>query len=380
MNPDRVAAPGEQTLGVLGGGQLGRLLALDAQQAGITVVVRTDEPPNGPAEQVAAHTFRGAYSNDDANSRFLSMCNAVTVEFENLPASLLSRIEASTVLRPGAWSIGICQHRRREKEFLAAHGFPHASFAIVRSARELEVALEEFGHRAILKTASFGYDGRGQIRFSPNAGPSAEAAWAELNAPEGVLEAFVSFICELSVVGVRSHVGAWVPYAPGENIHRNGILDYTVAPARIDLALAAEAQRLAGSIATALDHVGTIGVEFFVHADGSLVVNEMAPRPHNSGHHTIDACLTSQFGQQWRAALGYPLGDPTQVEPAVMMNLLGDWWASGEPNWELLNDEPTARLHLYGKAEARPGRKMGHLTVLTSDVDFALALRERLTR
>lgn len=356
------------TLGVLGGGQLGRMLAQDAMANGVRVVVRTDEAAGGPAEQVVDAAFLGPYDDDATNVAFAQECDAVTSEFENLPPALLRRLSEFVAVRPGAESLEICQHRRREKEFLAAHGIPHAPFAIVRTSSDLASALALFDHHAILKTAAFGYDGKGQTRFRPG------SELVDIT-QECVLEGFVPFIRELSVVGARSIDGTWRPFAVGENVHVDGILDQTVTPARVSAAVSSNAQELAGRIAAHLGHVGTIGVEFFLLDDDTLVVNEMAPRPHNSGHHTIEACVTSQFGQQWRAALGRPLGDPTQHSPAVMLNLLGDLWANGEPDWSQLDG--VAHLHLYGKAEARPGRKMGHLTVLTDDVAFAREQRAR---
>ncbi len=355
-----------RTIGVLGGGQLGRMLAFDAHANGIRCVVRTDGSPGGPAAQVADNEFVGPYDDVALNGAFADACDAVTVEFENLPALLLDAIGERVPIRPAAPSVTICQHRRREKEFLAANDIPHAPFAVVRSAEQVVTALTSLGGRGILKTAAFGYDGRGQERLDESTMSSVAMvdAWARLGVDEAVLEQLVDFACEVSVVGARGHDGAWVSYPPGENAHVGGILDHTIAPARVGPEVAAKATSLARTIAEALGHVGVIGVEFFVLVDGSLLVNEMAPRPHNSGHHTIDACVVSQFGQQWRAALGLPLGDATQEVPAVMMNLLGDVWSNGEPNWAAAIDDPSVRLHLYGKSEPRAGRKMGHLCVL----------------
>ncbi len=371
------------TLGVLGGGQLGRMLALDAKCHGIRVVVRTDEAPGGPAEQVADAAYLGAYGDDDMNRAFARECDAITSEFENLPPTLLQRLAEYAPVRPGADSLAICQNRRREKEFLAEHGIPHAPFSIVTTMAELGPALDRFGNDAILKTAAFGYDGKGQTRFRPGSGNLVnhddpnhdDPVQVDLIDQECVLESVVPFVRELSVVGVRTLDGTWCPFPVGENVHVHGILDHTIAPARVGRSVSDRAQELAGRIAGDLGHVGTIGVEFFLLADDTLVVNEMAPRPHNSGHHTIEACVTSQFGQQWRAALGQAPGDPTQHTPAVMLNLLGDLWADGEPDWSQLG--ASAHLHLYGKAEARAGRKMGHITVLGDDVGFALEQRRR---
>ncbi len=370
---------GSPTIGVLGGGQLGRMLALDARANGIRCVVRTDEQPGGPAAQVAEGEFVGSYDDEALNRSFADACDAITAEFENLPATLLEAFAERVSVRPGARSVGICQHRRREKEFLAEHGIPCAPFAVVRSADEVVAALSSLGGRGILKTAAFGYDGRGQERLDASTMEPSDIAraWKRLGSEEAVLEQLVPFDCEISIVGARGHDGSWVSYPPGENVHVAGILDHTIAPARVHTDVAARATSLARSIADALGHVGVLGVELFVLSDGSLVVNEMAPRPHNSGHHTIDACAVSQFGQQWRAALGRPLADASQHTSAVMMNLLGDVWSNGEPNWAEVTGDPTVRLHLYGKSEPRPGRKMGHLCVLAGPSESTAALVAR---
>jgi 5-(carboxyamino)imidazole ribonucleotide synthase len=328
------AIPDGLTLGILGGGQLGRMLAIDAKHHGYRCVVRTDETPGGPAAQVADSEYVGPYTDDFVNAAFVDACDVITSEFENLPGDLLEWLGARKPVHPHAVSLVTCQHRRREKEFLAARGIPHTPFWVVRSTDELAAALAQTSGRSILKTAAFGYDGKGQIPLGYNS--VAADAWLELGVEEAVLEQFVDFVLEISVIGARSSTGEWMAFPPGENVHRNGMLDYTVAPARISESTAVAAQRLAGSIAESLGHVGTLGVEMFVLSDGSLMVNEVAPRPHNSGHHTIEACTTSQFGQQWRAVVGAPLADGTQHTPAVMLNLLGELWVKGEPNWEIL--------------------------------------------
>ena len=375
------------TIGVLGGGQLGRMLALDARANGLRCMVRTDEQPGGPAGQVADGEFVGPYDDGALNAAFAEACDVVTAEFENLPATLLQSLAQRRPVRPSARSISISQHRRREKEFLAVHAIPHAPFAVVRSADEVVSALGSLGGRGILKTAAFGYDGRGQERLddSTMAAGAMLDAWDRLGVDEAVLEQLVDFECEISVIGARGHDGEWVAYPAGENVHASGILDHTIAPARVPAAVATEAVHWARTIAEALGHVGVIGVELFVLGDGTLLVNEMAPRPHNSGHHTIDACAVSQFGQQWRAGLGVGLGDAAQHTPAVMLNLLGHLWSAGEPDWPAVVDDPTVRLHLYGKTDPRPGRKMGHLCVLGTPgestpalVARALAVRRRL--
>jgi 5-(carboxyamino)imidazole ribonucleotide synthase len=372
------------TIGILGGGQLGRMLAIDAKSHGYRCIVRTDEVAGGPAAQVADGEYLGSYTDNLVNAAFVEACDVVTSEFENLPGELLEWLAQRKPVHPQAFSLTVCQHRRREKEFLAAHDIAHTPFWVVRSARELGVALAQTSGRSILKTAAFGYDGKGQIPLHRKSDES--VAWTELGVEEAVLEQFVDFALEISVIGARSTSGEWVAFPPGENVHHNGVLDYTIAPARIAAATAAAAQQLAGRIAESLGHVGVLGVEMFVLSDGSLMVNEMAPRPHNSGHHTIEACTTSQFGQQWRAVVGAPLSDGVQHTPAVMLNLLGDLWGNGEPQWSMLRTHPNAALHLYGKPEARPGRKMGHLTMLerpgqTIDelLAQALALRTQLS-
>ncbi len=364
------------TIGILGGGQLGRMLAIEARLRGYHTVIRTDESGGGPAAQVAENEILGPYDDVAANERFISSVDVVTSEFENLPVSLLDWLGSQRPLRPGSRSIGVCQHREREKNFLAEHNIPHAAFTVITSETEAFDALTAMGAKSVMKTAAFGYDGKGQVVLRP--GDDAAAAFRSLAVDRVVLEKWVEFACEISVVGARTIEGDWMAFAPGENVHAQGILDYTIAPARIAPSIAHAADQLAQRVANALDHVGTIGVEMFVMPDGSLVVNEMAPRPHNSGHHTIDSCVTNQFAQQLLAVTGSPLGDPTQHTPAVMVNLLGDLWENGEPNWDLAL-HPRAHLHLYGKTTARPGRKMGHLTVLGDTVDEALvdALRLR---
>jgi 5-(carboxyamino)imidazole ribonucleotide synthase len=263
------------------------------------------------------------------------------------------------------------QHRLREKRFLAANGFPLAPFREVRSLEDLNRALAEIGPRAILKTAGFGYDGKGQVKIQ--AASAAEEAWRRMNGQECVLEAWIEFEKEVSVVAARGVDGAFVHWGVVENEHKNHILDLTRAPGRVPPALAAEAVEIARAVLETLDVVGVLCVEFFVTADGRLLINELAPRPHNSGHFTFDACVTSQFEQQLRAACGLPLGSTELLRPAAMSNLMGDLWDHGEPNWAAALSLPNVKLHLYGKMSARPGRKMGHLTALGETADDAVA-------
>jgi 5-(carboxyamino)imidazole ribonucleotide synthase len=375
-----VIPPGA-TIGILGGGQLGRFLAIEAVAAGYRVVVRTDDAPGGPAAQVAHAEIVGPYDDAESNRRFAEVCDVITSEFENIPVALLDVLAETVPVRPASSSIGVCQNRRREKEFLALNGVPRARFVVVHSPSEVRSGLALVGGAGILKTASFGYDGRGQIRL--DAASDIDHAWFVLGAPEAVLEQLVPFVMEISVVGARGLDGSWVSFPPGENVHVNGILDHTAAPARVSTEIATRADELAQRIAVALHHVGTIGVEFFVLADGSLLVNEIAPRPHNSGHHTLDACVTSQFGLQLQAVTGTRFGSVHQHTSAVMVNLLGDIWANGEPDWSAVSRVRTARLHLYGKSAPKPGRKMGHLTMLANGqpIDDVItdALRLRTT-
>jgi 5-(carboxyamino)imidazole ribonucleotide synthase len=361
-----------RTIGILGGGQLGRMLATEAHLRGYGTVVRTDEAPGGPASQMADVEVSAPYNDDAANAVFAAQVDVVTAEFENLPVALLEGFEKVLSVRPSSQAIGICQHRATEKRFLAQHGIGHAPFAVIASVEEANEAHRDLGPDAVMKTAAFGYDGRGQIRL--RADDNAGAGWNELGCGPAVIEQWVRFEKEISVVGARGVDGSWAAFPPGENVHVNGILDHTIAPARVPASVAMAADLLARRVADTLDYVGTLGVEMFVLADGSLAVNEIAPRPHNSGHHTIEACATSQFGQQVLAVAGEPLGDPSQHTPAVMVNLLGDVWSNGEPDWSHVAAVPGAHLHLYGKTGARPGRKMGHITVLAPTVEEALRL------
>lgn len=359
------------TLGMLGGGQLGRFFVAAAHEMGFRVWV-LDPDPRSPAGLIADHHLVAAYDDYAALDRLADECAAVTTEFENVPAATLEYLARSVPVHPRAEAVAVCQNRIREKTFLAENGLPHGPFAVIRSADDLRAAPAGL-FPAILKIARFGYDGKGQARVATHA----EALEAfERFGDACVLERMLPLDCEVSVVLARDAAGNVACFPTGENRHRNGILDVTIAPARVDPALAEEAQRVASTIAEKLGYIGTLGVEFFI-SDGRLVVNEMAPRPHNSGHHTIDACVTSQYEQQVRALAGLPLGEPRQHSCAVMVNLLGDLWYDGdryrEPDWAVLHREQGLLLHLYGKHQARPGRKMGHFTVIGTDPDDVLA-------
>ncbi len=366
------------TIGVLGSGQLGRMLALAARRMGYGV--QTFSPDSGsPTGQVSDREWTANYGDLEAVEEFARSVDVVTLEFENIPASAVETIEGFVPVRPGRTALKTAQHRLREKTFLGGSGFPTATFRAVRSRAELDEALREIGAPAVLKTAGFGYDGKGQTRIG--APGEAGTAWDALGGGEAVLEEWVDFEREVSVVAARGVTGEFADYGVVENAHRDHILDLTVAPAGdVPPEMAREAVEITRSIFEELDLVGTACVEFFLKADGGLLVNEIAPRPHNSGHWTIDAAATSQFEQQLRAVCGLPLGGTEALRPAAMANLLGDLWAGGEPDWAAVLAHPGVNLHLYGKAEARPGRKMGHLTALAATTAEAARLAREARR
>lgn len=364
------------TIGVLGGGQLGRMLTLEARRMGYRIVSWTDSTHAGPAD-VADEVITGSFESAEALERFLSESDVATVEFENIPRTLLEAIESRIRLAPSAKAVGICQHREREKGFLSQHGFPGPHYSVVDSAETLAKALVSLpGEEGILKTAEFGYDGKGQLRVRQDG--NADAIWSAFDTPRAVLEELVDLAGEISVLVARSHDGQTACYDPAENFHSNHILDVSIIPARHPEALLTEAREIALSIAEALGYEGIMAIEFFIDQRGRLLVNELAPRPHNSGHHTLDACQTSQFEQQLRTACGLPLGGTASNVPSVMWNLLGDIWPDGkEPDWAPILATPGAKLHLYGKNKARPGRKMGHVTFTAATADAALASAEQ---
>jgi len=369
----RVIAPGA-TIGVLGSGQLGRMFAIAARRMGYRVHTYSpdDDTPTG---QVADWETTATYDDLESVRIFAQQVDVVTFEFENIPAATVEKAAEFAPVRPGGSVLFTTQNRLREKMFLSEAGFPVAPFRMVRSLAELEQSLVELGTPAILKTAGWGYDGKGQSRI--DAPEQAAAAWQAVEMQDAVLEGFVDFQCEASVVAARGLDGQLVDYGVIGNTHRNHILDLSVAPADLPVEVSREAVRIARAVLEALEVVGVLCVEFFVTRDGSLVINELAPRPHNSGHLTFDASLTSQFEQQLRAICGLPLGSTELVRPAAMANLLGDVWTGGEPNWSAACRFPEVKLHLYGKEQARPGRKMGHLTALAADPHAALEIVRR---
>ena len=357
------------TIGIFGGGQLGRMIAIAAKRMGYRVVV-LDPTPDCPAGQVADDEITAPYTDVAAARDLARRCAVVTAEFENVPAETLEAIEPMVPVRPSSRVLRIAQNRIAEKTFLAEHGFPVPNFRPVRSHEELLRAISEIGCPAVLKTATGGYDGKGQVRIEhPD---EAERAWERLGKVDCVLEEFVLLEREVSVIVARNLRGEEVVYPVAENTHANHILDTSVMPARIPPELARQAQELARAIAEALGVVGLLCVEMFVAQDSRLLVNELAPRPHNSGHQTFDAAVTSQFEQLVRAICNLPLGSTELYRPAAIANLLGDLWEGGEPNWAKALELPEVKLHLYGKTEPRPGRKMGHLTATAETPDEAL--------
>ncbi|MDH4408779.1 MAG: 5-(carboxyamino)imidazole ribonucleotide synthase [Verrucomicrobiales bacterium] len=365
--------PPGSTVGVLGGGQLGRMLAIASRQMGYRIVSWVGGPDSGPAG-VADYVIEEPFDSPAGLAAFLELAQAATVEFENIPRSLLETVAAKIPLMPGAQAVAICQHREREKRFLEENGIPCASFAVVENAVQLRSALASLPERGgILKTAEFGYDGKGQLSVTRLSDP--ETVWSTFSTPRAVLEERIELAAELSVLVVRDGSGHALAYDPAENFHRDHILDVSIVPARLDSKLLDQARAIALQVAEALDYRGLLAVEFFLSGDGRLLVNEMAPRPHNSGHHTIDACETSQFEQQLRVLCGLAPGSTRLLCPTVMLNLLGDVWedANGKPDWAAVLATPGAHLHLYGKHEARRGRKMGHITFTAPTLEEALA-------
>lgn len=357
-------------IGVLGSGQLGRMFAIAARRMGYRVhTLSPDE--DTPTGQVSDLEVSAEYEDLDAVCKFASAVSVVTFEFENVPAETAAAAARCAPVRPSGHVLHVAQHRLREKTFLANAGLPVTNFRRVTSIEELRRAATDLGLPAILKTAGFGYDGKGQSRILDEA--DLPAAWSVVGESEAVLEAFVDFDREISVIAARSLQGDFVHYGAVENHHQKGILDVSLAPARIHGSIADNAVAIARQVLEKLDVVGVLCVEFFVRTDGSLLINELAPRPHNSGHFTFDANITSQFEQQLRAVCGLPLGAVTQLVPAAMANILGDLWQDGEPDWEAAASIPNVKLHLYGKLTPRPGRKMGHLTALAGSTEQALS-------
>jgi 5-(carboxyamino)imidazole ribonucleotide synthase len=370
-------APGAW-LGLLGGGQLGRMFTMAAQSMGYKVLV-LDPGADSPAGSVADAHIAADYVDPAALDTLAQRCAAVTTEFENVPAEALRFISQHCVVSPAADSVAVAQDRIAEKRFLNSVGLAVAPHKPIYQIADIDASVASL-LPGILKVSRLGYDGKGQARVATL--DEARNAFAQFGAQACVLEKRIALRLELSVIVARGFDGGVVTWPVAENRHAEGILDVSIVPARVSPVLADEASEAAVAVASALDYRGVLCVEFFVSQEGQLLANEIAPRPHNSGHYTIDACVTSQFEQQLRVLCGLPLGAPALHQPAVMVNLLGDLWSRGEPQWIHVLREPRAKLHLYGKAQARPGRKMGHFTVLGESAEEALQLaldiRERL--
>ena len=364
----RVIPPGS-ALGVLGSGQLGRMFTIAARRMGYRVHTFSPDEDT-PTGQVADMEVTASYEDLDALRAFASQVSVVTFEFENVPADAVAAIEAVVQVRPSGAALHVAQQRAREKEFLVEHGIPTAPFARAMTLDELWDGVARVGTPAVIKTAAFGYDGKGQHRVTTQA--DVEHVWTAIGHQEAVVERFISLQAEISVIAARGLDGSIVTYPLFENRHRHHILDVTTSPALVPAPVAQQAVDIARTILESLQYIGILCVEFFLSTDGELLVNELAPRPHNSGHLTFDASVTSQFEQQVRAVCGLPLGSTELLRPAAMANLLGDLWADGEPNWAAACRNPNVKLHLYGKEDARPGRKMGHLTSMGRSVEEAM--------
>ena len=358
------------TIGVMGGGQLGRMFAVAARRMGYRVHTFSPDK-DGPAAQFSDRATAASYADETAVRQFAREIDLLTFEFENIPQATIEWASADKIVRPRGEILLIAQNRLREKEFLARGGFPVAPFRKVARLADLKNAVKAIGLPAILKGGAFGYDGKGQQRIDP--GADLETLWRGREDEVCVLEKVIEFEKEISVIVARAPNESAAVFPVCENIHRDHILDLTLAPARIEEGVAKAASQLACAVALRLDLVGLLAVEMFVKNDGEILINELAPRPHNSGHWTIEGCATSQFEQHVRAISGLSLGRTELLRPSAMVNLLGDLWTGGEPNWAAALAEPNVHLHLYGKRQPRPRRKMGHLTAIAETVEQAAA-------
>lgn len=359
------------TLGMLGGGQLGRMFTVAARTMGYRVIV-LDPDLKSPAGKIADKHLCADYHDHQALNEMSASCAAITTEFENVPADTLEILSKTCFVRPSANAVAVTQDRINEKNFLFARQIPTNRFAVIENENGIREAFQKIGSPAILKRSRLGYDGKGQWRVTSL--DQAMDAFNAMGKVACVLEELLEFQTEISVVLARSVGGSISTYPTGENIHVNGILDTTIVPARVSTEISDRAQSIAKRVAEELNYNGVLAVEMFVMPEGRVLVNEVAPRPHNSGHYTLDACVTDQFEQQVRTLCGLEPGDTRLLSPVVMINLLGDVWGNSQPQWEELLHHPQIKLHLYGKTEARPGRKMGHYNVLSDHTDNALAL------
>jgi len=359
------------TLGMLGGGQLGRMFTTAAQTMGYKVVV-LDPDTNSPAGIIADQHICAKYDDETALNTLAAACDAITTEFENIPATTLAFLESKTVVHPSSTALAKTQNRIVEKEFIASLGIAVAPFLAIRSEADLDKVMANITLPGILKVANFGYDGKGQVVCHTLA--DVKQAFADLNQAECVLEQRINLEREVSTVLARSQLGDITNFPIAENVHINGILHSTTVPSVINEQQAEAVIDIADKIAEGLDYVGTMAVEFFISKEGNIITNEIAPRPHNSGHFTLDACETSQFEQQVRMLCNLPSGNCELTSPVVMINLLGDVWGATEPNWYQLLSVPNNKLHLYGKQVARAGRKMGHFNVLAASTEQAMVI------
>lgn len=371
--------PPVSTIGILGGGQLGRMLILAGRALGYRFHVFEPSGPS-PAGMLADKETNAPYSDQNALKRFADSVDIITLEFENIPVQVLEQLSAVKPVMPGGRALHICQHRQREKDFLKQNDLPCVSFEYADSPDSLSQALQKIGFPCVIKTAAFGYDGKGQIKLdSSEEASDTERLWEQLKQPQRVVvEEWIEHVGEFSVICARKADGTKQTFPMAENIHVDHILHASIVPARIDNNIRLVGETLAQKVADALDIVGLIAIEFFLHKEGHLIINEMAPRPHNSGHHTIDCCVTSQFEQHIRAVTDLPLGSTKLHSAAVMINLLGDCWKGRDPDWSELLSNPNVKLHLYDKGESRSGRKMGHFCLLGQSVDKTLTEAERL--
>jgi len=370
MTKQKMILPGA-TLGMLGGGQLGRMFTTAAQTMGYKVVV-LEPDVNSPAGIIADKHICAKYTDEEALAQLAELCDAITTEFENIPASTLSFLEAKTVVHPSSDALSQTQNRIIEKKFIESLEINVAPYAAIRSDADIDAIADTFQFPAILKAASFGYDGKGQVVC--HSADDVRAAFASLNGAECVLEQRINLEREVSTVLARSQSGDITNFPIAENVHINGILHSTTVPSSISEQQTQTIIEMADKIANGLNYVGTMAVEFFISTEGNILTNEIAPRPHNSGHFTLDACETSQFEQQVRMLCGLPSGNCNLTSPVVMINLLGDVWGQTQPHWDILLSQAQNKLHLYGKKEARPGRKMGHFNVLASSTEQATTI------
>ncbi|MES2307359.1 MAG: 5-(carboxyamino)imidazole ribonucleotide synthase [Verrucomicrobiota bacterium] len=365
------------TIGLLGGGQLGRMFAIAGRKMGYRIHT-FDPTPDCPTGQIADREVNRSFTDEDALRDFAKQVDVITYEFENIPVEPLKAIEGMVPLYPHPQVLHICQNRRREKEWLRQNGIPVAPFRVVDSLEGFKKAVSEIGFPSVLKTADFGYDGKGQQKLS--ASSDLDQVWKNLQAPVGVLEGWIPFQAELSVIVARNEAGEIKTFPVVRNHHENHILALSQVPAQFDSAVEKKATELAHRIAEAFGLIGLMAVECFLTPEEQILVNELAPRTHNSGHFSFDACVTSQFEQQLRAVCGLPLGSTEVMKPVIMRNILGDVWKSGTPAWDQLLALPGLKLHLYGKEEAKPGRKMGHYNVIGNSIEECLQIDQAAQR